>query len=317
MSFEQASFLRNVDLEVFKEQTAAGNAAITPIEFSDEIYKKNLGAAPFLEFLRSKGRVTPSKSSRVEFPVKEIPNASRASFSANETASDITGSDVTWTGVPYTMGVVAKRVKATDLAIVGNTYVDPYRDDIADAYPDLQSAIDEQIISPLRGNLANTFDNIPASATTQVHNVPSPTTTTLDAAVDTIADLTGRTADFIVATQPMARSIINSDPNNEKIVSPQVAVNFTGKWAPQYQGPDGMIPIIIDRNINARFGVPGTNSGRVIVGCSQAVEMKELRSSYLKEITTNDFSQESLLGSFVAAKVIDPNCFVNISPTLT
>ena len=97
-----------VDSFVNNAQNVTSTDAIIPRRFDENIYKRASYEAPFFEFLKSKGRITSTDSSKVAFRVKNIEEEDRASF-GNETASNITATDVSWTATPYNMAVVGKK----------------------------------------------------------------------------------------------------------------------------------------------------------------------------------------------------------------
>lgn len=294
-------------LDIFKGQDTTSTNDIIPIEFNDKIYKRSIAKSAFLDFLRSKGVLKSARSSKVTFPVKTVEDANRAKIATTEDASDVTGADVTWDDLPYIMATVAKRIKATDLAIEGNTYIDPFKDDMEDAYPDVLSAIEEQMIKTGRTGVPNKMDNFNQNTPTTATNI---TTDLVDTAIDAISQNSSVEADFIVGSQTAIRQIIKSDPNATKIFNASETGNYVGRWSKVYDTPSGPAPLIVSKNFNARLGTPGPNG--VLIGSSEAIGFKQLKNSYFKEVATNSFSREGLLGNFVAVGKLDAEAFKTI-----
>ncbi|MGL6298661.1 MAG: hypothetical protein ACRC1M_05770 [Methanobacteriaceae archaeon] len=294
-------------LDIFKGQDVDSTNDIIPVEFNDKIYKKSIAKSAFLDFLRSEGVLKGASSSKVTFPVKKVADANRAKIATNEDATDVTGTDVDWSDLPYVMATVAKRIKATDLAIEGNTYIDPFKDDMEDAYPDVLSAIEEQIIKNGASTVPNKMDNLNQSTPTTASKI---TTELVDTAIDAISQNSSVEADFIVGSQTAIRQIINSDPNADKIFNASETGNYVGRWSKVYDTPSGPVPLIVSKNFNARLGTPGPNG--VLIGSSEAIGFKQLKNSYFKEIPTTGFSREGLLGNFVAVGKLDDAAFKTI-----
>lgn len=294
-------------LDIFKGQDTTSTNDIIPIEFDPKVYKKSIAKTPFLDFLRSQGVLNGASSSKVTFPIKNVTDENRAKIATTETASDVTGSDVEWNDLPYVMATVAKRIKATDLAIEGNNYIDPFKDDMNDAYPDVLSAIEEQMIKNGAISIPNKMDNFNQVTPTTASNI---TTDIVDVAIDSISQNSSVEADFIVGSQTAIRQIIKSDPNAEKVFNASETGNYVGRWSKVYDTPSGPVPLIVSKNFNARLSTPGPNG--VLIGSSEAIGYKNLKNSYFKEIATADFSREGLLGNFVAIANKDSNAFKTI-----
>jgi len=156
-------------------------------------------------------------------------------------------------------------------------------------------------------SIANKVDNLNQKPATVADNI---TTEVVDAAIDAISQDSSVEADFIVGSQTAIRQIINSDPEATKVFNYSETGNYVGRWSKGYDTPSGAVPLIVSKNFNARVGTPGANG--VLIGSTEAIGYKELKNSYFKEIATQSFSREGLLGSFVAVCKIDDNAFKTI-----
>jgi len=278
---------------------------ITTIDF-EQYWDKNHLEVPFIDFLRSKGSLTTADSYQVSFPVK-IPGIG-AEFSANETASDIGVIDPEWVNIPYIMTPVGRRIGATNLAVEGNTYLDPYAAAMNDVSLDIFTAIDEKIISCFSSKIPNSVDNIfhDAGTASTESNI---TVDLLDNAIDEYVVKNGFEPDFILITKKWLRELIASETNKHKRINGEYSI---GEWNLQYQSIGGMIPFIIDQNMTNRFNTASPGD-YCILGHTKALRLVFLENLIRKELPRTDFDRQSLFSAFVSFKVVDSNALICIA----
>lgn len=283
-------------------QDSASTAPIRPVSFSKEIYEKAYMNSPLLDFLREKGRIVPTDSDANAYPVEDISEQNRAKR-GNETASDITGTDVDWKAPVYETATFGKKISVTDKSQFGT----PTRDLIgiarANAFIDIQSAVDEALFNA-PGN-DKQFDGI-YNTTTNVEDKAGDMVTVKD--VDKLIVRTmdyGAKVDVVVATAEAARQLKEDDKS--KIVYANNNEVVLGKWGTGYETPNGTVPLLIDANSNARTSAPGEDSHSVCVIDSWSVGGNVLMESASVPLAKTELAQSELIATFMS--------FCNINPS--
>lgn len=290
-----------VDSFVNNAQNVTSTDAIIPRRFDENIYKRASYEAPFFEFLKSKGRITSTDSSKVAFRVKNIEEEDRASF-GNETASNITATDVSWTATPYNMAVVGKKIAVSDMAQMGNE-IDLLGDDRVDAFLDIQTCIDEALFNAAANT--NKFDGVKATTQNSLNLAGDQVTCKdVDSIVNSIS-LQGGKVDAIIATGDAVTQILDDD-DSQKVFNDKSEVE-AGRWATKYRTSNGSVPLITDANINARAGgVVETNSNAVYIIDSFSIGGKVLMDAASVPLAKTDLSESELLASFISIANINP-----------
>lgn len=270
-----------------------------PIDFSDTLTENITMQSPFYDFLVSKGRVFPTNSAEGAFRNIEIPMNARSKFSANETASDINNTDVSFTAPKYSTAVVARKIESTDMFQTGNPDFDSMEYLRESATQDNYTAIDEGLFN---NHIPNKFDGIGETTENIIDCAGDPVTLPdVQKAVRKVMDR-GGVVDGVIATGGAIEQLVASDDKNNQKVYPngnngQVIL---GKWSSQIMTASGMVPLIADPNINNRGNVePEPLSDAVYVLDSRSVEIAVLSESMSKKLGASSFAESELVGTFL------------------
>jgi len=300
-------FLNNSSLpkdtirEITKGQTAAGNVAIEPIDFG-RLFDVTAKPANFMQFLRSKGRVNTTNNYFTTF-VEEQSNQMPVLISSDETGSAILETDPVWNVHNYHCSLMAGRVKATDLAVEGNTWVDVYSEGIRTFQQNIMNSIEFNIMSPSSNGIAGSFDSFFATSTSLSG---TPTIADIDTQIATMEAGIDYVPDFICGEYNMIKALIDEDGHDRVTMAPvdrMMGTNFIGFLETGF----GYLPLIVS-------DVLDNNTPALALGCSTAYEVRVLDGIRTKEIRTTDFSREGLVGAFVSACLMDGEAVVYWTP---
>jgi len=292
------------------QKEITSNPQIEPLAIQP-IFRETLRRTAFLEFLRSKSCVEFTNHYIVSTPVKT--RSINASFSLNETASDVTVADPTWTNLPKKMSVAAKRISATCLAIEGNTFINPLNDELSRNMEDIMTAVDQRIISPLADDVTGSVDNIPHHCGQIIDLDTTLTLDSLQDGVDSYYLRNGFFPDFILITSHWMRNVIWSDTKRVKRLSTNTNQNKLGDWLFYYQDMEGPIPFIIDDNMTYRLNPVLGVVDQCILGHSKALRLWFMNNGWKKNIHSRDFRYDVLFGLPCAFSVIDTDPFLKLS----
>jgi hypothetical protein len=278
------------------DASVADSGDFIEVDISDDTYTNLLLNSPFFDFLKTKGRVYPTESAKGKFRNIVVPEASRAKFSANETGSDISSTDIDYDAAEYSTAVVARKIAVTDMFQTGNPGYDPMQDLREQATQDNYTAIDEGLF---KTHIPNKFDGVEETSTNIVE---------MEGETITLQDLNnmvrkvmnnGGVVDGIIATGEAIFQLVEDDTDNQKVYANKADV-ILGKWATQIMTPGGLVPLIDDFNINNRFlDAPEPNSNAIYVVDSRALEVDVLKDSISRVLGASDFSDSELVGSFL------------------
>jgi hypothetical protein len=296
--------VQEVFLNLQNDASVADGEDFIQVDISDNIYTNLLLESPFFDFLKTKGRVLPTDSAVGAFRNVVIPDNARSKFSANETASDITNTDADFTAPKYTNTVVARRISSTDMFQDGNPGQDPMQILREQATLDNYSAVDEGLFNHKEDKK---FDGIGETTQNLINANSEPVTMdTLKRAVRQVMNNGGR-VDGVIATGGAVEQLITSDDPDNRKVYPNSADVILGKWSTQVMTASGLVPLIVDPNINNRFtGVPDPLSDAIFVIDSRAVEANIQHDSISRVLGASDFSDKELVGTFLRMGNLQP-----------
>lgn len=266
------------------------------VDISDNAYTNLLLNTPFFDFLKTKGRVYPTESAKGKFKNIVVPEEARAKFSANETGSDISSTEINYDAPEYSTAVVARKIAVTDMFQTGNPGYDPMQDLREQATQDNYTAIDEGLF---KTHITNKFDGIEETTLNEV--AMEGDTVTLQDLNNLIRKVmnNGGVVDGVIATGEAIYQLVEDDTDNKKVYANKADV-ILGKWATQIMTPGGLVPLIDDFNINNRFlGAPEPNSNAIYVVDSRALEVNVLKDSISRVLGATDFSDSELVGAFL------------------
>jgi hypothetical protein len=286
------------------DANVADSGEFIQVDISDNTYTNLLLDSPFFDFLKTKGRVYPTDSARGAFRNIIVPKEARSQFSANETASDIVNTSIEYSAPMYSTAVVARRISVTDMFENGNPGYDPLQDLREQATLDNYSAIDEGLFNI---HIANKFDGIGETTENLINAEGQPASMDLvKRAVRQIMNNGGR-VDGIIGTGGAVEQLISSDDPSNKKVYPNSADVILGKWSTQVMTASGLIPLIVDPNINNRYlETPEALSDALYFVDSRAVEINVLQDSISRVLGATDFSDKELIGSFLRMGNLQP-----------
>ena len=286
------------------DASVADSGDFIQVDISDNTYTNLLLDNPFFDFLKTKGRVYPTDSTEGAFRNIIVPKEARSKFSANETGDDIINTSIDYSAPKYSTAVVARRIAVTDMFQNGNPGYDPLQDLREQATLDNYTAIDEGLFNT---HIASEFDGI-GETTQNVINAEGETASMeyVKRAVRVIMNNGGR-VDGIIGTGGAVEQLISSDDHSNKKVYPNSADVILGKWSTQIMTASGLIPLIVDPNINNRFlETPDALSDALYFVDSRAVEINVLQDSISRVLGAADFSDKELIGSFLRMGNLQP-----------
>ncbi|UTB32727.1 MAG: carboxypeptidase-like regulatory domain-containing protein [Methanobacterium sp. ERen5] len=291
-------------LNLQNDASVATSEDFIQVDISDDTYTNLLLDSPFFDFLKTKGRVLPTDSAVGAFRNVVVPEEARSKFSDNETASDVTNTSVEFTAPKYSCAVVARRISATDMFQDGNPGYDPMQVLREQATLDNYTAIDEGLFNK---KIDKKFDGIGETTQNLINAEAAPVTMEiLQRAVRQVMNNGGR-VDGVIATGGAVEQLITSDDPDNKKVYPNSADVILGKWSTQVMTASGLVPLIVDPNINNRFlGAPDALSDAIFVIDSRAVEANILQDSISRVLGASDFSDKELIGTFLRMGNLQP-----------
>lgn len=296
---EATELFRNLQ----NDASVADSGDFIEVDISDNTYTNLLMNSPFFDFLKTKGRVYPTESAKGKFRNIIVPEASRSKFSANETGSDISSTEIDYDAPEYSTAVVARKIAVTDMFQTGNPGYDPMQDLREQATQDNYTAIDEGLF---KTHIANKFDGVEETTLNEV--AMEGDTVTLQDVNNLIRKVmnNGGVVDGVIATGEAIFQLVEDDTDNKKVYANKADV-ILGKWATQIMTPGGLVPLIDDFNINNRFlGAPAPNSNAIYVVDSRALEVNVLKDSISRVLGATDFSDSELVGTFLRAGNLAP-----------
>jgi|GEM_PF-3270711 len=286
------------------DASVADSEDFIEVDISDNTYTNLLLQSPFFDFLKTKGRVIPTDSAEGAFRNIVVPEEARSKFSDNETASDIINTSVEFTAPKYSTTVVARRISVTDMFQNGNPGYDPMQVLREQATLDNYTAVDEGMFNK---SIPNKFDGIGETTKNLINAEAEPVTMELLArGVRQVMNNGGR-VDGIIATGGAVEQLIMSDDPQNKKVYPNSADVILGKWSTQVMTASGLVPLIVDPNINNRFlKAPSALSDAIFIIDSTAVEVNVLQDSISRVLGVSDFSDKELTGTFLRMGNLQP-----------
>lgn len=271
------------------------------ITYDDEILFKTFQYSPLLNVLDNKGRCIDVDTANVAF-FKETPT-NTASF-INETENIPDFAVTTYEEVADRMKTIAEGISVSRMAQMGTDYADLLEREIQRAYFQVNSLIDETLLTGTGTTAAKNFKSVISATGVNTETASGPITEDLvDDMLSTIIDENGGHPDILVTDNFVAKQL-------KAIAAPYRRFNDKtdiglGFRVSTYESPDGLeIPIVVDKNM------PTASSGAshsLAVLDSSAIEVKFLmRPSLITDLPAQNLAYNQAVASYVTAMNIAP-----------
>jgi len=286
--------------------TTTNDLLITEIDYDTDIQNRQIKEAPFLAFLQNKGRVKTSTSAIIGWKEKE--NANGSSFVPElGPISDYGGK--TWDTKTAQMKTIIYPISVSLMAQLGNQSIDLVDDDRQDGYLDISAKMDKAMLLGDHTVDANSFDGINKLADASNKKDLNGAEVTMDD-VDEVIDAVvakGGIVDCLVTTARVARQLVKEQQLENITVGNNEFV--PGGWMSTYYTPNGIVPIITDRNLvtlDEDGAVDATSEDDLFVVDSSAVINKNLLPVSEFPYTLNPLLKQSLLATFTSFGIKAP-----------
>ena len=271
------------------------------ITYDDEILFKTFQYSPLLNVLDNKGRCIDVDTANVAF-FKETPT-NTASF-INETENIPDFAVTAYEEVADRMKTIAEGISVSRMAQMGTDYADLLEREIQRAYFQVNSLIDETLLTGTGTTAAKNFKSVISATGVNTETASGAITEDLvDDMLSTIIDENGGHPDILVTDNFVAKQL-------KAIAAPYRRFNDKtdiglGFRVSTYESPDGLeIPIVVDKNM------PTASSGAshsLAVLDSSAIEVKFLmRPSLITDLPAQNLAYNQAVASYVTAMNIAP-----------
>jgi len=297
--------LNNIELKELAESMGAFENGKIPgamaIETTDEIAKRAFPRSAFLQFLASKGRISPADAYQVVF-FKETRNNPAQYIGETEDVPE--GNANSYTPVTRVMRTVISSFVLSKMAQLGTASTfDLKQREIEEGYIEIQNKIDDGLLNGVTVD-GETFVNSVIEDVPETEAGGVLTEDIMDNFLNTIVTNNGGHPDALITDFKVAQQL-------KKLVAPYRRINDTveitaGFNVTTYQSPDGtLIPIIVDENIG-KGGTAEAPTHQIFAVDSSAIEVKELMSASIFEVPTSKLANHYAIASFITALNIAP-----------